>query len=56
MNRAIKSFMPSVIVIFETEIWPSMIHCSFKKDIPIILCNGRMSIRSLKVIQGLKLW
>jgi 3-deoxy-D-manno-octulosonic-acid transferase len=48
MNRAINSFMPSVIVIFETEIWPSMIHCSFKKDIPIILCNGRMSQRSFK--------
>ena len=48
MNRTIHSFKPSAIVIFETEIWPSMVHCSFKKDIPIILCNGRMSQRSFK--------
>ena len=48
MNRTINSFKPSAIVIFETEIWPSMVHCSFKKNIPIILCNGRMSQTSFK--------
>ena len=41
MNRTIHSFKPSAIVIFETEIWPSMVHCSFKKDIPIKIDKKR---------------
>ncbi|MGB0711233.1 MAG: 3-deoxy-D-manno-octulosonic acid transferase [Gammaproteobacteria bacterium] len=38
-----KTFNPLALVLFETEIWPNMISKMHNKNIPIILCNGRMS-------------
>ena len=42
----INDIKPNLIVIFETEIWPSIINIVSKKDIPIILSNGRISKKS----------
>ena len=39
---------PSAFVIFETEIWPSMINTAYQNNIPVFLCNGRMSNNSFK--------
>ncbi len=39
---------PSVLVIAETEIWPNLITCFYKKNIPIIVVNARISDRSFK--------
>ena len=44
----IKKFNPICLVLFETEIWPSMIFLCSKKNIPIILSNARLSESSLK--------
>lgn len=43
-----KTIKPSALVIFETEIWPSTINTAHDKNIPIFLCNGRMSEKSFK--------
>ena len=43
-----RSYSPKALIIFETEIWPSMISYSKYKNIPIILSNGRLSINSLR--------
>lgn len=40
-------FQPKALVLLETEIWPILIQESKKRNIPIILLNGRMSVRSL---------
>lgn len=40
-------FQPKALVLLETEIWPNLIQESKKRNIPIILLNGRMSVRSL---------
>ena len=37
---------PNLIIIFETEVWPSMINIAFDKDIPVVMSNGRMSEKS----------
>ena len=37
---------PSLFVIMETEIWPNLISYLYRKNIPIILVNGRISNRS----------
>jgi len=51
-NLFIKSYFnkikPSALVIFETEIWPSMINTAYQNNIPVFLCNGRMSNNSFK--------
>ena len=44
----IKKFSPTCLILFETEIWPSMIHNASKNRIPIVLSNARMSASSLK--------
>ena len=51
-----KKFNPIALVIFETEIWPSMIHASAKKNIPIVLSNARLSESSFKKYKRLKLF
>ena len=46
INNFINHFKPSALIIFETEIWPSMIHVSSSKGLPIILSNARLSKES----------
>ena len=44
----IKIFNPIALILFETEVWPSMIYLSEKRKIPIILSNARLSESSYK--------
>ena len=57
-NLFIKSYFnkikPSALVIFETEIWPSMINTAYQNNIPVFLCNGRMSNNSFKRYTSIK--
>ena len=48
VNAFIKKFNPTCLVLFETEIWPSMIYLASRRKIPIILSNARLSESSLK--------
>jgi 3-deoxy-D-manno-octulosonic-acid transferase len=43
-----RAFNPKALILFETEIWPSMVSVSHSKNIPIILSNARMSEKSFK--------
>lgn len=47
VNRALNRLKPRLIVIIETEIWPNFIRCADRKNIPLILANGRISKKSL---------
>ena len=44
----IKNFNPIALILFETEVWPSMIYLSEKRKIPVILSNARLSESSYK--------
>ena len=46
VNAFMKNIRPDLIIVFETEIWPSMIFIASKNNIPVLLSNGRMSMRS----------
>lgn len=48
VNGFFATFNPKALIIYETEIWPSMIMLSKKNKIPVILCNGRLSNKSSK--------
>ncbi len=39
---------PKLVVLLETELWPGLMAACHKKDVPVIIVNGRMSERSLK--------
>lgn len=46
INQFLKDRKPKVFVIFETELWPGVIYRCFKRGIPVILLNARLSDRS----------
>jgi 3-deoxy-D-manno-octulosonic-acid transferase len=54
VNRFIKKFKPKALILFETEIWPSMIHAMRKSNKPVILSNARLSESSFKKYRRVK--
>ncbi len=48
VRRAIEEIAPSVVIIFETELWPNFLRELSKRDIPILILNGRISSHSFK--------
>lgn len=45
---------PSLFIIAETEIWPNLISCLYKKKIPIAVVNGRISDASFRGYLAIK--
>ena len=48
INRFINFYKPRAILVFETELWPTMISMANKKNIPLYLMNGRLSEKSYR--------
>ena len=46
VKRFINFYKPHAILVFETELWPTMISIANKKNIPFYLMNGRLSEKS----------
>lgn len=46
MRRFLRATRPAVLVIFETELWPSLLHEAKHAAVTIMLVNGRLSARS----------
>jgi 3-deoxy-D-manno-octulosonic-acid transferase len=49
--RFIKQLRPSISVVMETEIWPNLYYYCHRENIPVVLVNARMSLRSLNGYQ-----
>lgn len=45
VGRALQAVRPQLVVIMETEIWPNFTREARRRDIPVILANGRISDR-----------
>lgn len=56
VGRCLNLLRPAQLVIFETELWPNMITLAKKRQIPVILVNGRLSDRSARGYRRLKLF
>lgn len=54
-NRFLKRFHPVCLIIFETELWPNLIHSTYKHNIPMYMVNGRLSDTSFGNYQKTKL-
>jgi len=48
VRKAIRAVDPSVCVLVESDIWPNFIHEAQRREIPVILANGRISPRSFR--------
>ncbi|NUF28408.1 3-deoxy-D-manno-octulosonic-acid transferase [Gilliamella bombicola] len=46
INRFLKTTQPKLVIIMETELWPNFIGQCYKRNIPLILANARLSERS----------
>ncbi len=48
MEKAFSHFTPKLAVIVETELWPGFLTSAHKRNIPVLLMNGRMSTKSFR--------
>ena len=46
VNRFLRRTKTRICIIMETELWPNMLRCCSKKNIPVMLANARLSERS----------
>ncbi len=50
-RRYLRAVAPDLVILTETELWPSFIHCVRTAHIPLLLVNGRISDRSFERYQ-----
>lgn len=48
VKNVIDKIIPSIFIIAETELWPNLITYLYRKNIPIIVVNGRISDNSFR--------
>lgn len=51
LSLFLKKIKPVLCIIMETELWPNLLQCLNKKQIPIVIANGRVSEKSFKKYQ-----
>lgn len=42
-----RTFSPKILIIVDTELWPNMLDKASKKDIPIVIINGRLQDKNV---------
>ncbi|MDR8401731.1 lipid IV(A) 3-deoxy-D-manno-octulosonic acid transferase [Paraburkholderia sp. USG1] len=48
VRRFLRAWRPSLGLVMETEVWPTLIDECHRADVPLVLTNARMSARSYK--------
>ncbi|WP_428241824.1 lipid IV(A) 3-deoxy-D-manno-octulosonic acid transferase [Gynuella sp.] len=46
VRRFLQKLNPKILIIMETEMWPNLLHECVKKNISVLLANGRMNPKS----------
>lgn len=46
INRFLQRFQPKILVVMETELWPNLIHFCWRRRVPVVIANARMSEKS----------
>ena len=54
VRKVIDEINPSLFIIAETEIWPNLISYLYKKGVPVVTVNGRISDASFKGYSAVK--
>ncbi|WP_163328510.1 3-deoxy-D-manno-octulosonic acid transferase [Desulfurobacterium thermolithotrophum] len=54
VKKFLQKNKPEKILIYETEIWPSLLHCAGKLKIPTFIVSGKVSERSFKNYKNFK--
>lgn len=48
IKGAVDRIKPEALVVVETELWPNLLNAAKKRGIPVIMINGRISIKSFR--------
>jgi 3-deoxy-D-manno-octulosonic-acid transferase len=54
VRNALRRVQPHLIVLVELELWPNLLRLAQRKQIPVVLVNGRLSERSYRGYRWLK--
>lgn len=46
IRRAFKNINPAICLLMELEVWPNLLDTAFKKNVPVVIVNGRISEKS----------
>ena len=44
--RLFRAFNPKMVLLLETELWPNIVAAAARRDVPVLLLNGRLSEKS----------
>ncbi len=56
VKRALDRVRPSLVIIAETEIWPTFMSDCRRRGIPVMMINGRISDKSLPRYRAVRRW
>ena len=45
VRRVVAKIAPSIFLLVETDLWPALLQCLKRRHIPMVLVNGRISLR-----------
>lgn len=48
LSRFFRAFDPRLVLVMETELWPNMVAAARRREVPVMLVNGRLSERSFR--------
>ena len=54
LNNFFQHINPQICIIMETELWPNLLATCYKKSIPVILTNARMSKKSFNIYSKIR--
>ncbi|WP_346796987.1 lipid IV(A) 3-deoxy-D-manno-octulosonic acid transferase [Halomonas sp. Bachu 37] len=53
-KRFVRGIQPVFAILFETELWPNLLHACRRQGVPVAVVNGRLSPRALKRYRHLR--
>lgn len=56
MSRVLKRLRPVLLMLVDTELWPNLVRMCRRRDIPVTLVNGRVSPRSFRRYQWVRMF
>jgi 3-deoxy-D-manno-octulosonic-acid transferase len=56
VKRTLDRVRPRLVIITETEIWPNFLRECRRRNIPVMMINGRISDRSFPRYQAVRVW
>ncbi len=56
VRRALKTLKPKILILMESELWPTMIREAHDRSVPLLVVNGRISARAFSRYQYVRRW